>query len=318
MAADICCYSQDCNNVYCGPDGCGGTCGCQNGSTCSSSSVCANSGTPGWIYSVYDSDSVQKTNTTDPLSCASWVPENLILNLKNFPCQTDNDCPYLQQCKTGSNGKFCDQNNIFQYWYYDPTDPSGNNCTKILAGSTVCGVQKSGTAGFDVIGNKGPDKAPCGHQCTISQLCPSSGINSCCPETWTLQGKNANCIDSTGKTQCCLNNPSVSGYSDCISDGYKDCAAMTNVWWRGNLAEITNVCDSEVLGSNLPVNRQTMDNFIDPCTRLSPYDACTGLGYSGICRSCIDGKLRCFPERICVNSHVSAGPNGVCSSQSVC
>lgn len=321
IPANICCYAQDCNGVYCGPNGCGGTCSCQSGSTCSSSTgpgVCVNSGTPGWTYSVFDSDSVQRTNTSDPISCASWIPSNLILNLQNFPCQDDSDCPYLQQCITGPNGKFCDRNNIFQYWYYDPTDPSGYNCTKVLAGSTVCGVKKPGASGFDVIGNVGPDKTICGQSCTIEPSCPPSGPGSCCPETWTPQGSTANCVDATGKTQCCLNNPSLSGYTACIAAGYKDCANLTNVWWKGNKAEITNGCDSDVTGAPLPVNNQTMSSFESPCIGLSPFDKCTGPGYSGFCRTCTDGNLRCFPEKMCVNKYSSAGPNGTCSSASVC
>jgi len=316
-----CCYAQDCNNVYCGPDGCGKVCGCQSGAKCSSATgpgICVNSGTPNWVYTVSDSNSVQRTNANNALECASWSPKNMISNLQNFPCQNDSDCPYLQQCITGPNGKFCDRNNIYQYWYYDPADPSGKNCTKILAGSTVCGVQKSGTAGFDILGNMGPDKAICSTSCTINQACPSSGPGSCCPETWTPQGGTAECVDSSSKTQCCLNNPSLSGYAECISSGYKDCSTLTDAWWRGDLAEITAACDPSVSGTTLPVNPQTMDNFLAPCRGLSPYDKCSGQGYAGFCRSCTDGKLRCFPEKMCVNKFSSAGPNGTCSSQSVC
>jgi len=323
IPANICCYSQDCNGVYCGPNGCGGNCSCQSGSTCSSATgpgVCVNSGTAGWVYSISDSDSVQRTNVADPISCAGWTPSNLLLNLQNFPCQDDEDCPYLQQCITGPNGKFCDRNNIFQYWHYDPTDPSGFNCTKILAGSTVCGVQKPGAAGFDIIGNVGPDSLKCGsgNSCIISPSCPESGPGSCCPETWTTQGTSANCVDSTGKTQCCLNNPALSGYSECLSSGYKDCSTLTNVWWKGDKAEITSACDTNVTGSNIPVNNQTMNSFESPCVGLSPFDKCVGSGYSGLCRTCTDGNLRCFPEKMCVNKYSAAGPNGVCSSQNVC
>lgn len=320
IPANICCYAQDCNNVYCGPNGCGGQCGCQAGATCSDTGICVNSGTPGWSYTVYDSNSVERTNVKDAISCAGWNPKNAILNLQNFPCEDDNDCPYLQQCVAGKDGKkFCNRNNIFQYWYFDPADPSGYNCAKILAGSTVCGIQKPGASGFDIIGNVGPDKSVCGLACSISPVCPQSGPGSCCPETWTVQGTTAHCVDSSSKTQCCLNNPELSGYSDCIASGFKDCSQLSDAWMNGNMAEITSVCDQKVTGSNIAVNRANMSDFLAPCQGLSPSDSCTGQGYSGFCKSCTDGKLRCFPEKMCVNNYASAGQqNGTCSSQTVC
>jgi hypothetical protein len=116
---------------------------------------------------------------------------------------------------------------------------------------------------------------------------------------------------------CCLNNPEFPGYQDCIADGYKDCSTLPT-WWKGDSAEITSVCDSSVSGSPQPVNKNTLNSYIAPCTGKSPYDKCQGSGYSGYCRSCMDGNLRCFPEKMCVNNYLASGSNGTCSSQSVC
>jgi hypothetical protein len=35
----------------------------------------------------------------------------------------------------------------------------------------------------------------------------------------------------------------------------------------------------------------------------------------GNCVSCLDGKLRCMPSRMCIqNGNISAGSQGICSS----
>jgi hypothetical protein len=321
VESKICCYAQDCNNIYCGSNGCGDTCQCQTGSSCSNpngSGVCYNSGQTGWIYSVFDTNNVERKNVDNAESCSKWQPNNIQNNLSKFSCNVDSDCPYLQKCISVGDQKFCQPNNVFQYWYYDPTDSSGFNCTKILSGSTVCGVEKQGGSGFDVIGNVGPSDSQCGISCDIKPQCPLSGNDSCCPQDWSTQGTSSNCIDNTGKIQCCLNNPTLSDYNNCIQSGYPDCASLTNIWLKGNLAEITSKCDKNVIRDS-SITKQTLDsaNFSTPCQNLNEGDKCLGDGYTGLCINC-SGTLKCFPEKTCINRGSSSGPNGYCSSGKFC
>lgn len=321
-----CCYAQDCNNVYCGSDGCGKTCECLSGATCSEEGICANAGTSGWIWNIINSNGVARSNQSSPIACAGWLPQNVALNLTAFPCETDSDCPYGDKCvvDSKSKAKFCNRNDVYQWWYYDPADQSGYNCTKIRQGSDVCGLPKPGAAGFDIIGNKGPDASKCNGTCTIDPICPKSGPDSCCPEDWALKGKSAQCVDQHGVGQCCLNNPDLTGYSDCTSLGLKDCATVGG-WWKGNLGEIANgVCGNSISGPALHVNPITLQDpsWVSPCEGKNPGDICDGsvgsTTYSGICRTCSDGEMRCFPDETCVATSVSAAVPGICSSQNLC
>jgi len=162
-----CCYSQDCNNVFCGDDGCGGVCGCLDGATCKNG-VCVTPGKADWTYQVFDKDSVKRKNTSSSQECASWTPENISPHFLNFQCQEDSDCPKGDSCILNKTGKkFCSKNNVYRYWIYDPSDPSGFNCSKIRQGSAVCGVKKQGAVAFDIVGNQGPDVIDCNSSCVI-------------------------------------------------------------------------------------------------------------------------------------------------------
>jgi len=318
-----CCYAQDCNNVYCGPNGCGGSCGCQNGATCSdpvNGGVCINNGTAGWTYNILNSTGVQRKNVSSIEECASWVPQNVALNLLNFPCKSASDCPNGDKCVNG----FCNRNNVYQYWIYDPTDPSGFNCSKIRQGSGVCGLPKSGASAFDIIGNVGPDSAKCSDTCTINPICPSTGPQSCCPQNWLLQG--AGCYDNNHKLQCCLNNPSLP-YAECMASPQAvSCENVPNNWWKANLAEITNgQCGVNLSGPTVHVNQQTIQNnlaFSQGCSGKYAGDDCSyndGVSsYSGICKNCLDGQLRCFPDSMCVANYGGSNQPGTCSSNNVC
>lgn len=166
-----CCYRQECDNVFCGNDGCGNICPCSTGSTCafppgcsgpSCQGVCSNSGTSGWTYNIIRSLGTKRKNVNSPLECSSWLPENTTNDLLNFPCSSDSDCPLGDKCLIDSQGNgFCDKNNTYQYWIYDPNDPSGYNCSKLLSGSSVCGIQKIGVSAFNIKDNIGPDKEFC-------------------------------------------------------------------------------------------------------------------------------------------------------------
>ncbi len=321
-----CCYAQDQNYVYCGDDGCGGTRTCHDGSVCSPSGVCSNTGTTNWTYTVLKSDGVQRKNVTNVLDCSGWLPENIKLDLLNFPCKSNDDCPKGDKCVKDSNGRsFCDRNNVYQYWTYDPTDPSGYNCTKILAGSNVCGNPKPGASSFNVLDNHGPDKDACGIACTINPICPPSGANSCCPKDWVQNGNTSYCSDMNGQTQCCLNNPMFSDYQQCLNSGYKSCESIPNVWWKGNKAEITNgVCGVQMNGASVPITTENLKQkeFSTPCVGLYSSNSCVysdgSTSYNGVCRECLNGKLLCLPERMCVANYTSSSGGGTCSSASVC
>lgn len=318
-----CCYAQEQNNVYCGDDGCGGTRTCYPGSTCSPSGVCASSGTSGWTYTILKSEGTQRKNVSSVSECAGWLPENVKLDLLNFPCGSDKDCPIGDKCLADATGKkFCNRNNIYQYWIYDPTDPSGYNCTKLLAGSNVCGVPKAGATSFNVLDNHGPDKDSCGISCAINPICPPSGINSCCPKDWV--NTDSYCVDNSGQKQCCLNNPEFHTYQECLNTGLKPCETLKDAWWRGNKAEISNgVCGVQGKGS-VSVNPETLKNpaFSAPCANKSSSDSCVyddGINsFSGFCKPCLDGTLKCLPERTCVANYSSANAGGTCSASNIC
>lgn len=317
-----CCYKQDCNNVYCGPDGCGGTCGCQHGATCSDQGICSNSGVSGWKWNIMQSNGIERSNVNSPEECAGWMPENVALNLTNFPCSKSADCPYGDTCEKG----FCNRNDVYQWWHYDPSDPSGYNCTKIRQGSDVCGIPTTGASGFDIIGNQGPDKSACTGQCTIQPLCPKSGAGSCCPEEWGAQSENSSkCIDNSGTVKCCLNNPETTDYKECLNEHHPSCESLTNVWWKANLGQITNgQCDMKVNGPSIGLNKTTLQNtnFVSACSDKNGGDSCDyndgSTNYTGICKPCSDGTLKCLPENMCIANYVSANQPGRCSSGSVC
>lgn len=324
-----CCYKQDCNNVYCGDDGCGGNCNCLPGSTCSNSSggICSNSGVLNWTYNILSTPGKQRSNQNSPLQCASWLPQNITNNILNFPCSEDNDCPKGDKCVQSTNGKFCNKNNVYQYWIYDPSDPSGYNCTKLLQGSSLCGVQKEGASAFDIIENIGPDQQQCNNLCTILPSCPSTGINACCPQNWNQPNNNTSlCNNSKGITQCCLNNPNLTDYNSCINSGHPSCENIPNNWWIADLAEIQNgICGVQISGGNIQINRKTLQDpaFSNPCINKYASDTCNyqnnGISYSGICKSCnIDGIMRCLPDRMCVSNFTASNQQGTCSSATVC
>lgn len=180
-----CCYAQDCNNVFCGNDGCGGECGCLPGATCQSG-VCTTGGLAGWTYKVFDESQVRRTNVKTPQECASWTPENIQPHFLNFQCQEDSDCPTGDKCLQNKTGKkFCSKNNVFRYWSYDPSDPSGYNCAKIRQGTAVVGIQKSGALGFDIMGNHGPDVLDPNKPCTTSPESLAGVSNGECGMTMT-------------------------------------------------------------------------------------------------------------------------------------
>lgn len=338
---NVCCYPQDCNNVFCGDDGCGGECGCQEGATCSdpSGGICVNSGTLGYIYNVISSTGIERTNVNSPIECAGWIPENVTLNLSSFPCNTYADCPDGQNlyrncpssedciCVTNptTGKKYCNQNNVFQWWYYDPSNPSGYNCTKIREGSTVCAIPKSGASAFDIAGNISPENAQCGNTCSISPVCTPSGPDSCCPNGWSSQGNTANCIDFTGITKCCLNNPNVSGYTECMALGLPTCENVPDAWWPANIAEISNgVCGMKISGPPIHVNSKTLQNpsFTSACENKNSGDQCSyndgNTSYDGICRTCADGSMKCFPDTMCTSIFTSASQPGICTTKNVC
>jgi hypothetical protein len=58
---------------------------------------------------------------------------------------------------------------------------------------------------------------------------------------------------------------------------------------------------------------------LSSCTGKNTNDSCTYddtiTKFMGNCVSCLDGKLRCMPSRMCVqNGNISAGSQGICSS----
>jgi hypothetical protein len=242
---------------------------------------------------------------SSPLECASWMPENVALNLTNFPCNKDTDCPYGDTCVQG----YCNRNDVYQYWMYDPSDPSGYNCTKLRQGTGVCGIRKEGASAFDIIGNVGPDVAQCSQQCTISAQC-----DTCCPQNWSrVENK---CVDEYGVVKCCL--------TDCMQE-YPLCETMSNTWKKGNLAEIINgVCNMSIQGPPVHVNPDTMKlaSFSQPCVNKYAGDVCMyndgSTTFSGTCNTCIDNVQRCFPGSMCVATTMAAGNSGMCSSSSVC
>lgn len=335
---NTCCYPQDCNNVFCGDDGCGGTCGCQAGSVCSEpkGGICINDGTSGYVYNIIDSNGVQRTNVSSPKECAAWIPENIQLNLSSFPCNSYKDCPdgqnLFNECSGGkdcvcvadkSGKKYCNRNNVYQWWYYDPSDSSGFNCTKIREGSTVCSLPKAGASAFDIAGNISADKAVCSNTCAISPICPSSGTGSCCPGSFSQKGDTAECVNATGDS-CCLNNPSLD-YASCIASGKVSCEKMAGAWWEGNLGEIANgVCGLSVTGPSIHVNSTTLQNsaFDKPCENKNPGDACMyndgSTSFSGLCKTCMTGGMKCLPDITCTRVYSSAAQPGICTSKNLC
>ncbi len=326
-----CCYKQDCNNVYCGDDGCGGTCECQTGTKCSKSGVCANSGESGWTYNVLNTNvqivegqpisGIRRTNDVNsPLECAGWLPENVAPNKTSFPCKENSDCPYGDECRDG----FCNRNDVFQYWIYDEQDPSGFKCTKLRQGAAVCGVKKEGASAFDIISNVGPSTSQCSNSCSVGAICPSTGKGSCCPQNWTQNKVNSSeCADS-GDVKCCLNNPDFNDYQECIKN-YPSCENVKNVWWKSNKANISNgICNMDIKGPSIGLNQQTLQNkaFTDACEQKYPGDICTyndgNTSFSGVCKSCLDNKNRCFPENMCVSNYDSSSQPGMCSSKNIC
>jgi hypothetical protein len=327
----VCCYAQHCNNVYCGPDGCGGSCSCQAGSVCSdptNGGICQNEGTNGYIYNIIDSNGVARTNVNSPKECASWMPKNVALNLTAFPCETDADCPYKDSCVKdhSSDKKFCNRNDVYQWWYYDPSDSSGFNCTKIRQGSTVCSLPKAGAHAFDIAGNLGADKVKCSDTCTISPLCPPSGKGACCPGQWSQKSANSShCINTTGQTECCLQSPDVVDYQACLNTGKPSCDKTPSAWWEGNLGEIANdVCGMKVVGPSIHVNKGTISNpsFTEPCNNKNPGDSCNynsnGTSYQGLCKSCSDNSIKCLPDVMCTRQYKSASQPGMCTTKNVC
>jgi hypothetical protein len=326
QAIKRCCYKQDCNNVYCGKDGCGGTCTCLEGSTCSNSGVCSNSGTSGWTYNILSTPGMKRSNQASPEECSGWLPENLNKDLLNFPCSSESDCPPGDKCMPSSNGsKFCNRNNVYQYWIYDPSDPSGSNCTKLLSGSIVCGVPKSGASAFDIIENVGPDQQRCGETCTILPSCPPTGPGACCPQNWLRRGGSSECTDAKGVTKCCLNDgTSQQDYQNCIGT-YPSCENIPDNWWKADKAEIQNGVCGVVSTGNLQINPQTLQSpaFSSPCVDKSPSDPCVyndgTVSYAGICKPCTsDGKLHCLPDKMCVAQYMASNQPGICSSENVC
>lgn len=335
---NTCCYPQDCNHVFCGPDGCGGTCDCQSGATCSSEGVCANAGKPG-AYNVISTTGIERSNQPNATTCAGWAPENTQLNMTAYPCDSYKDCPdgdyLIKQCKdeqdcicvedSTSGKKYCNRGDVYQWWHYNPSDPSGYNCTKIRQGSDVCGSDIPGAVGFDIIGNVGPTSAgSCQTDCKIEQQCPSSGAGSCCPGNLGQIGNTAQCGDSSG-AKCCLNNPDLTGsYNECIKS-YPDCTKLPSAWWLGNLAEVSNgVCGAKITGPSIHINPKTLQNpaFTENCVGKNPGDGCTyndgKSSYNGECKQCADDNLRCFPDQSCVRIVDSAQIPGMCSTKNLC
>jgi hypothetical protein len=278
----------------------------------------------GWIYTVLDTPGiVQKSQVNSAQECSAWEPVNPELNLLTFPCTQNSDCPYRSTCVAGENGnKFCTRNNVYQYWFYDPSDLSGTNCTKILAGSSVCGVEKPGASGFDIINNVGPSNAICGSSCTTLASCNQTGTGACCPNGWTQKGTTAECIDSGGLTKCCLNDPTNLNYSDCrLKAG---ACETVGTWWPSNKAEIIPECDNNVTG-RLSINDDTLANydFHTPCDSRNVSDSCTfsggGVSYTGVCRLCDtdNERLLCFPRSTCQPVGHGAGA-GICITKNLC
>ena len=311
-----------CSGAFCGPDGCGGTCGCQKGAKCSSQNICTNKGVSGWKWNILRSNGIERKNVDSPEDCAGWMPENVALNLTNFPCQNTNDCPYGNRCING----YCNRNDVYQWWYFDPADSSGYNCTKIRQGSDVCGIPKDDSHGFDIIGNVGPDHSKCSDQCTIQPVCPKSGKDSCCPQRWgPLANKSSKCIDNNGVVQCCLNNPETTDYKECLNEGHPSCENLKNTWWLANQGQITDgQCGMKITGDSLGINSQTLQNpnFSAGCNNKNAGDTCTynngNTGFSGICKNCVDGSLKCLPENMCIANYIAADQPGRCGSGIVC
>ena len=315
-----CCYRQDHNGYYCGPDGCGDTASCLTGATCSNTNapgICFNSGSLGWKFNILQSKGTSRKNVSSPEECSKWIPKNIFLDLQNFPCNSGKDCPEGESCING----YCDKNNIFQYWHYDPTDESGYNCTKIVAGSVVCGIEKEGASGFDVIGNTSPSVNKCGNTCIVKSLCPQAGIGSCCPEDW-ININSAYCKDLSGQGKCCLNNPEYNDYNSCISSGLPSCDKV-NTWGKANIGEIDNgICGVSLTGQNISINKDILkakDSFFkNPCENKYSSDSCIyndgSTTYTGLCQMGDDRTLRCLPETICMAVYNNSSQPGVCRS----
>lgn len=337
-----CCYAQVCDNYYAGPNGCGGTCGCLEGATPSngtnSPGICSNSGTSGWKYNVEgDKSRIQQTNTSSALECSKWIPIEPSTNLLNFPCSSNEDCPFQSTCvqdPNNPNNKFCSRNNVYQYWYYDPSDPQ-HNCTKILKGTAVCGVQKAGASGFDVLRNVGPDQSQCGQPCTVSPQFPRSGVGAECPNNWSTDGETCTCKSTVGSSveKCCLDkrvegqeNVVAGGcteYNLCLAKGLPKCEDLTDVSLIANIAEINSTCGGTSVVGSLSVNRENVDStdFTEPCSGKDISDSCTynknGVSYTGVCKSCSGSSLSCFPNQTCQSTSMYSGP-GICTTRGFC
>lgn len=327
-----CCYKQEHNGVYCGKDGCGGVADCQPGATCSNpdGGICANSGKAGWAYVVGMNTGMEQKDTSSPLECAQWVPQNVKLNLSNYPCSADSDCPYGDTCEkkggTPANNSpgFCNRNDVYQYWVYDPSAVSGKTCTKYRQGSVVCGVKKPGASAFDIKNNKGPDAETCSG-CTISPRWPKSGAGAGCPEQWTSKTSgSAICVDDSGVGKCCLEgSPRASDYAKCISDGLPECSTAGD-WWLGDLGEVDGQCTSGVTGPGVHLTPETIKShhFSDPCDGKVGGSSCKyddgHTKFDGDCQNCKDGVNRCFPKRMCVATYLSADQQGMCQTAGMC
>lgn len=325
-----CCYGRTCDNVYGGPTGCNDSsgnpviCACQEGAAVSNQNICANEGVSGWSWNIIKSNGVARSNVSSPLECSGWDPSNIGLDLTSFPCNTLADCPYGNTCVADNNGnKFCNRNEMFQWWYFDPTDPSGYNCAKIRQGSSVCGVQKEEASGFDIVENKGPNELVCGFACDIGPICPSSGPESCCPENWTQMSENSSmCNDQYGITQCCLNNPNTNDYQACITSGKPSCEDLDNVWWKANIGQIDSTCDASVTGGFGISNAAQLSsaNFLNPCKNSDPGDVCIyndgTTTYSGLCKNSSAGVV-CLPNSFCVQGNTVSAGTGICTTGSL-
>jgi len=256
---------------------------------------------------------MKKSKQDSAIACAGWLPENTNIDLLNFPCSTESDCPPGDKCLQGEKGKFCNRNNVYQYWIYDPTDSSGFSCTKLLAGSQLCGVPKSEATAFDIVENIGPDQQKCDTFCKILPSCTSS---VCCPQNWSRKG-DSECIDNTGKVQCCIG----SNRDTCLQKGGKPCETVGE-WWYADMADIINGDCGIITSKTVQINSQTIDNqnFTENCMNKSPMDPCIyseegSAVYSGVCKpSSRDNKLRCFPDKMCIGNYIASNQPGTCSS----
>ncbi len=296
-----CCYKQDCNNVYCGDDGCGSICGCLEGSTCSQDNICQNNGVSGIAIKPLFIKGMRGKNTKTALECAGWQPENIYNDLLDFPCQNNSDCPQGDKCVNG----FCDRNNIFSLWTFDPTlNPS---CKKYLSESLVCAVPSSTATSFDVLKNGSPET--CGKECKILSVCDSdipSGSNDsnpCCPLNMTFSTINGKGLCVSEKEKCCLKNCETTDMP------------CSNFPQKANNAQITNGECGMKTTKNISINSFTINNpeFLEPCKGKYLDDSCQNAFYSGICKRTNDMKLRCFPPEMCVSVFDTSAASGICS-----